>query len=219
MHEDPKARVHRPHPFHNETVLTRHYLTPDSSSRQADCKASFSSPTTSASQGSVFISSYIAPGFYEHPLPVGKYYPTNYEQHHRVKAGQPMQSPIPTSGPSLGQDAKASSARRDAATDDKQRKMQQYQRDMIAQTTLALDCSSRLEVGHGKDAPIDGKTAREPWLLGASPHKPASPRLHPLGSPGPVTPMDLESGGGGGSSSYLDQGTKPRDWYSNKRVY
>lgn len=38
-------------------------------------------------------------------------------------------------------------------------------------------------------------------LTAPAPYKPISPRLLPLGSPGPVTPMELESG----ASSYLDK--------------
>jgi hypothetical protein len=42
-----------------------------------------------------------------------------------------------------------------------------------------------------------------PLKLGSEPaNKPISPRLLPLGSPGPVTPMDLADSGTGG---YLDK--------------
>jgi hypothetical protein len=58
------------------------------------------------------------------------------------------------------------------------KKLQQYQRDMVEQAALA------------------GRMA----FPGA---RPISPRLLPLGSPGPVTPMELEEGDG-----YLGAGTK-----------
>ena len=61
---------------------------------------------------------------------------------------------------------------------DIKKKLQQYQRDMIEQAALA---------------------GRMPFP-GA---KPISPRLLPLGSPGPVTPMELEE-----SAGYLGAGAK-----------
>jgi len=61
---------------------------------------------------------------------------------------------------------------------DIKKKLQQYQRDMVEQAALA---------------------GRMPFP-GA---KPISPRLLPLGSPGPVTPMELEEGAG-----YLGAGAK-----------
>lgn len=61
---------------------------------------------------------------------------------------------------------------------DIKKKLQQYQRDMVEQAALA---------GHMT-------------FPGA---KPISPRLLPLGSPGPVTPMELEE-----SSGYLSAGAK-----------
>jgi len=61
---------------------------------------------------------------------------------------------------------------------DIKKKLQQYQRDMIEQAALA---------GH---MPFPGA-------------KPVSPRLLPLGSPGPVTPMELEE-----SAGYLGAGSR-----------
>ncbi len=61
---------------------------------------------------------------------------------------------------------------------DIKKKLQQYQRDMVEQAALA------------------GRIA----FPGA---KPVSPRLLPLGSPGPVTPMELEE-----SAGYLGAGAK-----------
>ena len=61
---------------------------------------------------------------------------------------------------------------------DVRRKLQQYQRDMVEQTAQA----GRIVMDHPN---------------------PTSPRLEPLGSPGPVTPMALEESGG-----YLAAGFK-----------
>lgn len=67
-------------------------------------------------------------------------------------------------------------------------RLQQYQRDMIAQAALAAS-----EV-LGGTANLGGSMVRG--------QKPVAPRLLPLGSPGPVTPIDLEGGG----DSYLTRG-------------
>lgn len=61
---------------------------------------------------------------------------------------------------------------------DIRRKLQQYQRDMVEQAAMA----ARLSVPGGE---------------------PVSPRLCPLGSPGPVTPWELDGGEGEG---YLERG-------------
>lgn len=81
------------------------------------------------------------------------------------------------------------------------RKMQQYQRDMIAQATMALGSSAKSTTSLS----LNGLPIKDTWITGSSPHKPRSPRLDPLGSPGPVTPMELESAG----SSYLEKGKSP----------
>lgn len=75
---------------------------------------------------------------------------------------------------------------------DIRRKLQQYQRDMVEQAALA------------------GRIAMPTA-------KPTSPRLAPLGSPGPVTPMALEESGGyllaglKGRSSLSPGADEPRD--------
>lgn len=65
----------------------------------------------------------------------------------------------------------------------------QYRRDMIIQATV---------VGSNMAQSSDSKAGLGALLKS---HKPQSPRLAPLGSPGPVTPMNLE--GATGSDSYL----------------
>lgn len=86
--------------------------------------------------------------------------------------------------------------------------LQQYQRDMITQARLAAN-----EVLSGVSTPSQDPAAVSALngaplntlqqLGGSSAQKPMAPKLLPLGSPGPVTPMDLEEGEGGG---YLERG-------------
>jgi hypothetical protein len=82
-------------------------------------------------------------------LPLGKYHPSNYPS--RVKLPDQL-------GPQTHKRQKS----------DIKKKLQQYQRDMVEQATLA------------------GRLAMPGNM------KPVSPRLAPLLSPGPVTPMELE---------------------------
>lgn len=80
-----------------------------------------------------------------------------------------------------------------------QRRLQQYQRDMVAQASIAanelLGSSAGSAATLGTSAPLRSVRMREGRLRPPAPLKPLSPRLLPLGSPGPVTPMSLESGG------------------------
>lgn len=70
---------------------------------------------------------------------------------------------------------------------DAKRRLQQYQRDMIAQATLALNGGN-----------VNAAALSSLRTIGfASMSKPSKPRLAPLGSPGPVTPMELEGSGEG----------------------
>ncbi|KAL9032551.1 MAG: hypothetical protein Q9214_007920 [Letrouitia sp. 1 TL-2023] len=66
---------------------------------------------------------------------------------------------------------------------DAQQKLQQYQRDIIMSATRAA-----------------GRTSMSPAPIS----KPTPPKLHPLGSPGPVTPLMLE-----GHDDYLTAGVSP----------
>ena len=137
---------------------------------------------------------------------MGKYYPSNYENRMRHHHGPPV--PI-TSGiatksvsqvPTLLSSASESPRVRDEG--DAKRKLQQYQRDMIAQATLA----ARKVLGSGENSTLKLPGFPVPGLpAGAPATNPLSPRLRPLGSPGPVTPMDLEATDG----SYLDKGRDP----------
>jgi hypothetical protein len=166
-------------------------------------------PSTAISQSSASpqISSYLPAGFHDHPLPLGKYYPSNYEG--RASPATHATRPAPSSlmPPSSHSDSKvttrstASSAAQDSEV---RRKLLQYQRDMVAQATMAAtDLLGTSKDGSNPGSAVSQRNAtlQELRLSAPAPHKPISPRLLPLGSPGPVTPMELESGVGG----YLDK--------------
>ncbi|OAA35430.1 hypothetical protein NOR_08009 [Metarhizium rileyi] len=206
MHEDPKSRVHRPHPFFHDPSLSRHQRVSDSITVQAD-RARTSSLTvmsSSATNTSTPVSSYIAPGFHDAPLPVGKYYPSNYEQEHpQLDSDHLRPAPFADATSSVKSDSDVAQLRRGPSPGDRsqmeiRRKMQQYQRDMIAQATMVLGASAKTGTGIS----LNGLPIKDVWLSGSASQKPLSPRLHPLGSPGPVTPMELESS----CSGYVDKG-------------
>lgn len=98
--------------------------------------------------------------------PLGKYHPANYQNKTSSISLQPPRSQ-PTSQPSR---PPISPTYERAKSDVKSNKqlLQKYQRDMMEQATRA---------------------ARR---AGASIGNPGAPKLTPLGSPGPVTPMELE---------------------------
>lgn len=165
------------------------------------------------------VASYLAPGFHDSPLPVGKYYPSNYEQHQRTKVNRRAHPSVSESPPlSMRHDPQVArhgsqAPRGEVAEAEARRKMQQYQRDMIAQAAMALGGSARAASRAASGVSLGAKGLKDSWPTGPLPHKPASPRLHPLGSPGPVTPMDLEAVGAGG---YLEHGNKSQDWLSQE---
>jgi len=125
---------------------------------------------------------------------MGKYYPSNYEHRKADKHGRPSTSsassytsyPSPSSPPT--QDNTATGQQRYES--DAKRRIQQYQRDMITQATLALN--------DGSLSPAAVQSLRSIGFGSISSSNPIKPRLEPLGSPGPVTPMEL-----GGSDGYL----------------
>lgn len=207
MHEDPKSRVHRPHPFFHDSSLSRHQRASDSITMQAErARTSHVAMSSSMANSSTPVSSYIAPGFHDAPLPMGKYYPSNYEQQHpQSSADQLRPTPVTDfTSSSVKSDSHIPQLRPDSARVDNpqiemRRKMQQYQRDMIAQATMVLGSTTKTA-----SISLNGLPIKEAWLSGSTSQKPLSPRLHPLGSPGPVTPMELESSGSG----YLDRGIK-----------
>ncbi|RDL41453.1 uncharacterized protein BP5553_01432 [Venustampulla echinocandica] len=121
-------------------------------------------------------------------IPLGKYYPSNYMPPVTAAAST---SRMPTSAPptylSIPQVASSRNKKtpgHERHNSDIKRKLQQYQRDMIAQARVA----SASTASHALTVP-----------------KPVGPRLAPCGSPGPITPLELEE-----SDSYLAAGARAR---------
>ncbi|KDN70065.1 hypothetical protein CSUB01_10637 [Colletotrichum sublineola] len=229
FHEDSKNRVNRSYPFQpqNEVGHSRHQslsLAVDSSSRADQRGTSLSAamtPTVRLSPLSAIgpsdfsnvntpVASYLPSGVHDSPLPMGKYYPSNYEQQngHGARTGSsgpPSRSSTRSEGHIPTREAFRTSSRQDS---DARRKLQQYQRDMIAQARLAASEVLGSSPNQGNAAPsstitLNGIPLTNVHHIGTTGvHKPVSPRLLPLGSPGPVTPMDLE----GGQSGYIDWG-------------
>jgi len=96
-------------------------------------------------------------------------------------------SPAPTSVPAAPTNLEIPAMKKnkrpnhERRTSDVKRKLQQYQRDMIAQARLASS-------SHEGAVRVS---------------KPISPRILPLGSPGPITPFELEE-----SSGYMVAGAR-----------
>ncbi|KAG5928269.1 hypothetical protein E4U53_002713 [Claviceps sorghi] len=200
LHEDPKERVRRPHPFACESAHLRPKRVSDPITMQAErVRSSQASMSASVTHSSTSVSSYIAPGFHDAPLPLGKYYPTNYEQQHPQKESKSRHTTLaaPSSASSSVKSDHApqgwiESRRSESPQLEMRRRMQQYQRDMIAQATMVLGATTRTA---SPGVSLNGLPIKDIWLSGSA-SKPQSPRLHPLGSPGPVTPLELECSGG-----------------------
>jgi hypothetical protein len=163
--------------------------------------------TTSAmSYSNAQLTSYFPTGYSDNQLPMGKYYPTNYENRQR------SQNSTPASGSSSEELKSVTSATspQPANSDAELRRkvqLQQYQRDMIAQVSLAANqiigssAQGRSSVPRTSKNSLQVPSGRDARFT-LSLHNPSAPRLHPLGSPGPVTPMELSESG----SSYLNKG-------------
>ena len=153
-------------------------------------------PGSALSPVTTHVTSYFPSGFHDNPLPIGKYYPSNYEQRGNptVRTNSAGIESAASSGPQhhLGTGPSTSPA-------DARHRMQQYQRDIVAHAAMVLGSSSNLADGVAGPRELSVKVSR----FGPNFYKPRSPRLMPLGSPGPVTPMELESAGGG----YLERGS------------
>lgn len=166
-----------------------------------------------SSRGLTPVTSYAPSGLHETPLPVGKYYPSNYEQRQRQSHHSSRSSSRPSSavGPSsVKSDTVVPQINRSDPHGDVNARMrlQQYQRDMITQAQLA---KQRLEGGGTATSPavagLQGAPSQRLQKT-SNPRGPVSPRLQPLGSPGPVTPLALE-----GADGYLSARSRasPRD--------
>lgn len=132
-------------------------------------------------------------------MPIGKYHPSNYKLAGGPSLGgsgvAPTSSPIqalPTTSLQIPPKSnKRTQPHHERRTSDVKRKLQQYQRDMIAQARLASSLHT-----HGHSHSHGG-------MQGGGRVKPDSPKLMPLGSPGPITPFELEE-----SAGYLVAGAR-----------
>ncbi|PSR94012.1 hypothetical protein BD289DRAFT_459492 [Coniella lustricola] len=171
------------------------------------------------SQDTTPITSYVPSGLHDVPMPIGKYYPTNYEaaqsrknSSHNTHSSAPRTTLRPSSAAGSAS-IKSETAvpqfnrteSRGRSDSDAKRRLQQYQRDMVAQATQAARHLASAKNGSVNLAVIHGVPMQN---FQAGSHRPVSPRLQPLGSPGPVTPMELESQGGDGG--YLTRGQRVR---------
>ncbi|KAI1813141.1 hypothetical protein GGS20DRAFT_554557 [Poronia punctata] len=224
LHEE-QARIYRPHPFQLDATKARlRSLQRASKDSPPNTQLSDQEPkeeieqstrpgrnmkiphltmtsprgSDSASSSNTPVASYMPLGDISSPLPMGKYYPSNYERRkdekrkaksHRPVSSEPIlfNSKSESQVPTLHPPSSMSHSRNES---DAKRRLQQYQRDMIAQATIALNGGN-----------INQATLSSLRSMGFSNMtKPAKPRLVPLGSPGPVTPMQLE----GSSDGYLE---------------
>lgn len=230
FHENPNKRVTRPHPFRtgppNTNLRAASHREPIASSAPRSCTSKpvlsqpeGSDPMSSAvkmatSRSNTPVTSYVPSGLHEAPMPVGKYYPSNYEasrsrqnSSHSQRTSRGSLQPPSSSGLGSAKSDTAvpqlnrSESSRGRSDSDAKRRLQQYQRDMVAQATQA---ARQLASGQAASAHLAAKHGASVQKFQIGSHRPVSPRLQPLGSPGPVTPMELE--GKGGDGSYLTRG-------------
>lgn len=154
---------------------------------------------STSQQTDALLTSYVPSGLHSGALPMGKYYPSNYEKRsHQQKTT--FNAPKPAKSTSQVPTYTAAGSQKTRLEGDARQKLQQYQRDMVAQATLA----ARKVMGgrQGQNLTIPGFPPQGLPVSAPPTVNPSSPRLRPLGSPGPVTPMEL----GGSEGSYLDKG-------------
>ncbi|KAF9778823.1 hypothetical protein IL306_002880 [Fusarium sp. DS 682] len=200
FHEDPNTRVHRPHPFQHHPDARMSRLISESGPIYADRPTSHPAQSAVMAQSNTPVASYLAPGFHDNPLPMGKYYPSNYEN--RTGTQSNLRPPLSGSMSSnIGSDSSAIPRANNQTNPETElrRKLQQYQRDMIAQASMAANelLSSSAKSGDKTGLTLNGLPLRDSRFATPGCQKPLSPRLLPMGSPGPVTPMDLEAIGAG----------------------
>ncbi|KAH8816790.1 hypothetical protein F5884DRAFT_234224 [Xylogone sp. PMI_703] len=176
-HEEHRSS-YRPHPFgdsHGKSInrgSTPSSPLHNSSGEDSPTLGAISGPASALSPLSPFNNAAPAPSVLT--MPFGKYHPSNYKITATKVTTTAVAAPPPElSLPPAAKKAKSHNSNRNS---DVKRKLQQYQRDMIEQAKLA-SAQSGGEVGS---------------------HKPVSPRLLPLGSPGPITPLELEESLHGG---------------------
>lgn len=222
LHEE-QNRVYRSHPFHLDVSKARERslrhasqsCSPDSLPPPSapavtgraqpparvplplkmPSQASAPPPTATGNSSSAHtpVASYIPSGNNANPLPMGKYYPSNYENRQPTQPSQHLRPSASGSHSSvIKSESQVPTYRNDGSTghsrheSEAKRRLQQYQRDMIAQATLALNG------GNVNAAALNAITMRNIGFTSV-PSKPSKPNLVPLGSPGPVTPLDLET--------------------------
>lgn len=166
-----------------------------------------SKQTTVSASLDARISSYMPSGLYDDvALPMGKYYPSNWESRHGKSAqsrpsvmAQPAAS-VMRSEPQVPK-FQGDQTQHHRPVSDVKRRLLQYQRDMVAQAANALIASTgsagSATASYPSGVPLPKGQLAATFLRS---HKPPSPRLEPVGSPGPVTPMSLEA------DSYLSLG-------------
>jgi hypothetical protein len=220
-HEDPKSRIKRGHPFHLDSQKARKKsiaLAAEECSPQDDKRPVLSRPAMSDiarlpvpseehSRVHTPVTSYMPTGTHDNPLPMGKYYPSNYENRNSPtpRSSSPS-SAHPTAGTSKPElQVPRYRTETGAADSDAKRRLLQYQRDMIAQAMMATN-QLLVKKPHpsGSLHPSLHPALSTRSVPTMNTHKPTSPRLAPLGSPGPVTPMDLEESDNEGG--YLTKG-------------
>ena len=185
--------MRRPHPFHHEPQITKGKppsISVTSSSYREQDRGSPQPPSPSPmASTNTPITSYFPQGLYDNALPVGKYYPSNYEarSHHSSLHGSKNTS---FSG------LHPSTYNPPTSEVDSDQKIRQYQRDIVAQAAMVLGSQAKAPGGiTPKGLPV------HELRFNLSHTNPQPPRLVPLGSPGPVTPMELESSSSGGHGS------------------
>lgn len=171
------------------------------------------------------ISSFIPTGVSGLSQPLGKYYPSNYENRPSRQPSRqpkidatPSQRPVPTT-PAISEPHIPPYRQEPApvrSPSDLERRMQQYQRDMVSQAATAAQAVIKKRSTPSLGPIATSRKAARPSRIALPgnfrpeglpenfsldgllnvPLRPASPRLAPLGSPGPVTPMNLEDGHG-----------------------
>ncbi|EEY15820.1 conserved hypothetical protein [Verticillium alfalfae VaMs.102] len=246
LHEDSTARIHRPHPFAGARKARQQRIDPAIEPLVLPAAAGTSNlpamtePTSllagksNEPRSNLPVASYLPSGVRDTTLPMGKYYPSNYEMRNHPPHPTTSMEPTPVQPRPVGVAGLSSSVKSESQVptlpnenfqtsrqdSDVRRKLAQYQRDMIAQARLAA--TELLGSSAKTTTTPQPTTATATVMLNGFPlagirhfaasggGKPLSPRLLPLGSPGPVTPMDLEGGElgsvdrGCGSSTFGD---------------
>ncbi|KAE9365638.1 hypothetical protein N431DRAFT_102766 [Stipitochalara longipes BDJ] len=203
-HESPTSVTHKKNPFsHNPKTTYPDSPTMSGPTSLAASPSELASPNMPSHILTPNLLGPLSPTIPEPLLkPMGKYHPSNYKSPVSTEVSTPTSHPSASSRAMLPPTnlaiATLQSKRRNKSqsqarpgherkSSDVTRKLQQYQRDMIAQARISAQTSLAGVPGHKKE--------------------PNSPRLLPCGSPGPITPLELEMDGEDG---YLVAGNRAR---------